>query len=170
MGGIRKNVSFIFHGSSFQLFGISEQLFCSTQSVRVCHLLLKRESCSGVEGKEAWDSLGPLVGKSDRLRAYLSVWGAVFIVTIVTIVTAVTAGGCRHCAVFIVTIVTIVIIVTIVTALGGKIALHKLKTNKTSRLSFYLADTGSCLLTPVCFPCARVPRCKNLLPGRCPVR
>ena len=139
MGGIRKNVSFIFHGSSFQLFGISEQLFCSTQSVRVCHLLLKRESCSGVEGKEAWDSLGPLVGKSDRLRAYLSVWGAVFIVIIVTIVTAVAAGGCRHCAVFIVTIVTIV------TVLGGKIALHKLKTNKTSRLSFYLADTGSCL-------------------------
>ena len=139
MGGIRKNVSFIFHGSSFQLFGISEQLFCSTQSVRVCHLLLKRESCSGVEGKEAWDSLGPLVGKSDRLRAYLSVWGAVFIVIIVTIVTAVAAGGCRHCAVFIVTIVTIV------TVLGGKIALHKLKTNKTSRLSFILADTGSCL-------------------------
>ena len=139
MGGIRKNVSFIFHGSSFQLFGISEQLFCSTQSVRVCHLLLKRESCSGGEGKEAWDSLGPLVGKSDRLRAYLSVWGAVFIVIIVTIVTAVAAGGCRHCAVFIVTIVTIV------TVLGGKIALHKLKTNKTSRLSFYLADTGSCL-------------------------
>ena len=164
MGGIRKNVSFIFHGSSFQLFGISEQLFCSTQSVRVCHLLLKRESCSGVEGKEAWDSLGPLVGKSDRLRAYLSVWGAVFIVIIVTIVTAVAAGGCRHCAVFIVTIVTIV------TVLGGKIALHKLKTNKTSRLSFYLADTGSCLLTPICFPCARAPQCRNLLQGRCPVR